>query len=66
MANVPCLTGCGVFAAECAIGALPNPASFEKIPLAIPNLIAFDTAKPATPPVNAVGEKACPTTDANT
>ena len=32
----PCLTGSFVFAAAAAIGAVPSPASFEKIPLATP------------------------------
>ena len=36
MATMPCLTGFLVRAAACAIGALPRPASLEKMPRATP------------------------------
>ena len=55
---VPCLMGLFVFAAACAIGELPNPASFEKIPRDTPNLIAIHTDAPAKPPEAAVDENA--------
>ena len=54
IAIAPCLGGFFVFAAACARGALPKPASLEKTPLAIPNLIAIRTVAPAKPPVAAV------------
>jgi len=40
----PCLAGESFCAAAAAIGALPIPASLEKIPLAIPFCIAMITA----------------------
>ena len=55
---VPCLMGLFVFAAACAIGELPNPASFEKIPRDTPNLIAIHTEAPAKPPDAAVDDNA--------
>ena len=54
----PCLMGLLVFAAACAIGELPNPASFEKTPRETPNLIAIITVAPANPPEAAVVLKA--------
>ena len=50
MATSPCSTGSFVCAAACAIGALPKPASFEKIPRATPKRIAAHTVAPAKPP----------------
>ena len=47
IATRPSLIGEFVFAAPCAIGAIPIPASFEKAPLLIPNIIS----DPNTPPV---------------
>ena len=58
MAIVPCLTGLFVIADAWAIGALPKPASFEKIPRATPNRMAAQTAAPAKPPVAAIGVNA--------
>ena len=54
IAIVPCFTGLLVFAAAWAIGALPNPASLENTPRAIPNLMAIKTVAPANPPVAAL------------
>ena len=48
----PCLAGESFCAAAAAIGALPIPASLEKIPLAIPFCIAMITA-PKAPPATA-------------
>ena len=45
----PCLAGSSTVAVHAAIGALPRPASFEKIPLAIPFCIAIIMA-PSAPP----------------
>ena len=60
MLTSPCLTGSFVCAAAAAIGALPRPASFEKIPRATPFCIATNIL-PTTPPVIAFGEKAATT-----
>jgi len=49
----PCLTGSFVLAAAAAIGALPRPASFEKIPLATHYCIATIIA-PSAPPAIAI------------
>ena len=55
----PCLTGSLVLAAAAAIGAEPRPASFEKIPLATPDLIDMSiTEKPAAPPAIGLRPKA--------
>ena len=48
----PCLTGSVVCTAAAAIGALPIPASLEKIPRAIPFCIASIIA-PRAPPATA-------------
>ena len=48
----PCVAGESFCAAAAAIGALPIPASLEKIPLAIPFCIAMITA-PKAPPATA-------------
>ena len=48
----PCCPGESVSAAAAAIGALPRPASLEKIPRAIPFCIAINTA-PSAPPAAA-------------
>ena len=48
----PCLTGSEVWAAAAAMGALPRPASLEKIPRAIPFCIATRMA-PRAPPAAA-------------
>ena len=50
IATSPCSTGSFVWAAACAIGALPKPASFEKIPRATPKRMAAQTVAPAKPP----------------
>ena len=47
-----------VFAAACAIGELPSPASFEKTHRETPDLIAIITVAPANPPEAAVVLKA--------
>ena len=52
MDTSPCATGSSVFAVAAAIGALPSPASLEKIPLAIPFCIATRIA-PSVPPAAA-------------
>ena len=49
----PCSTGSFDFAAAAAIGALPRPASFEKIPRAIPFCMATMMA-PRVPPAAAL------------
>ena len=49
----PCLAGSSVCAAAAAIGALPSPASLEKIPLAIPFCMATIIA-PSAPPAAAL------------
>ena len=54
IAIVPCFTGLFVFAAACAIGALPSPASFENTPLEIPYCMARAIADPAKPPATDV------------
>ena len=46
MAILPCFVGLLVYAAACAIAALPRPASFEKIPLANPQRIASQMDAP--------------------
>ena len=63
---IPCLTGLFVFAAACAIGELPSPASFEKTPRATPYLKAIQTVAPAKPPVAAVEVNADVTIKLNT
>ena len=50
-----CLAGIFVFAAAAAIGAEPSPDSFEKTPLATPNLIAAAIVAQANPPPAAIG-----------
>ena len=52
MLTRPCLTGSCVCAAAAAIGALPRPASLEKIPLATPFCIATSIL-PVIPPATA-------------
>jgi hypothetical protein len=54
----PCLAGSFTFAAAAAIGTLPRPDSFEKIPRAIPILTASITPAPRKPPLAAVHAKA--------
>ncbi|MMZ58315.1 hypothetical protein D1872_202880 [compost metagenome] len=54
----PCSAGHLVLAAAAAIGALPNPASLAKIPLATPLRIASIIVAPANPPVADVVENA--------
>ena len=49
METRPCLAGISTCAAAAAIGALPSPASLEKIPRAIPFCIASIMA-PRAPP----------------
>ena len=56
----PCRTGSLVWAAAAAIGAEPRPASFEKMPRAMPFCMAMVTL-PTTPPVTAAGLKAART-----
>jgi hypothetical protein len=58
MATVPWATGSSDCAAAWAMGALPSPASLEKMPRATPNWMAATTVAPAKPPAAAVGEKA--------
>ena len=58
MAIRPCSTGSSVFAAACAMGALPRPASLEKMPRATPKRIAAQIVAPAKPPVAAEPENA--------
>ena len=65
MATSPCSTGSFVFAAACAMGALPNPASLEKMPRATPNRIAAHTVAPAKPPAAEAPLKALSTMVAN-
>ncbi len=60
MQTSPCRTGSLVFAAAAAIGAEPRPASFEKMPRAMPFCIAMKT-DPTTPPVTADGLNAART-----
>ena len=60
----PWRTGSFVFAAAAAIGAEPSPASFEKIPLAIPFCIAIPIAA-STPPAAAFAPNAYSTIVAN-
>ena len=60
MLTRPWRTGSLVCAAAAAIGALPRPASLEKIPLATPFCIATSML-PTTPPVIALGENAAST-----
>ena len=62
MAIVPCLTGSSVRAAACAIGALPSPASLEKMPRATPMRSAISIVAPAKPPPAAWPVKALLTT----
>src|SRR5690625_244486 len=50
--------GLSVLAVACAIGALPKPASLEKMPRATPNRIAAHTVAPRKPPVAEIGVKA--------
>jgi len=57
METRPCLTGSSVWAAAAAMGALPRPASLEKIPRETPFFI-LRNMEPITPPVAALGEKA--------
>ncbi len=54
----PCFAGSFTFAAAAAMGELPRPDSFEKIPLAIPILTASITPAPRKPPLAAVPVKA--------
>ena len=60
MQTRPCRAGSFVFAAAAAIGAEPRPASFEKMPRAMPFCIAMKIV-PTTPPVNALGLNAART-----
>ena len=54
----PCWNGCFVSAFACTIGAVPNPASLDNIPLAMPICIAIIIEAPAKPPTAGAGEKA--------
>ena len=56
----PCCAGCEHFAAAAAIGADPSPASFEKMPRAMPFCIAMNI-EPMAPPVTACGLNAAST-----
>ena len=60
MLTRPCLTGSFVLAAAAAMGALPRPASFEKMPRATPFCIAMNIV-PTAPPVTAFGANAAST-----
>ena len=60
MHTSPWRVGSFVFAAAAAIGAEPRPASFEKIPRAMPFCIAMKMV-PTMPPVNAPGLNAART-----
>jgi hypothetical protein len=57
MVTNPCLTGSFVLAAAAAMGALPRPASLEKIPRAIHFCMATNTV-PTAPPARADPVKA--------
>ncbi len=58
MAMLPWRAGWSVCAEAWAMGALPRPASLEKMPRAMPKRIASFTAAPAKPPAAAVPVKA--------
>ena len=58
METSPCSTQESVLAAAAAIGALPSPLSFEKIPRLIPFCIAITIVIPVPPPKTAWGVKA--------
>ena len=53
METSPCSTQESVLAAAAAIGALPSPLSFEKIPRLIPFCIAITIVIPVPPPKTA-------------
>ncbi len=57
--QIPCLKGCSVLAVAWAMGAVPNPASFESMPRDIPVCMALATVAPANPPATGAGDKAC-------
>ena len=59
------VTGCLVWAAAAAIGALPRPDSLENTPRATPMRMPIITLAPKNPPEAAVGVKACLTTRAS-
>ena len=48
--NTPCTAGLFTSAPECAIGAVPHPASFETIPRVTPTDTTLDSVKPNIPP----------------
>ena len=56
--HIPCLIGWSVWLVAWAMGAVPRPASFEKIPLASPHLIEIKIPEPVAPPAKAFGLKA--------
>ena len=58
MPMVACVMGELVEAAACAMGAVPSPASLEKMPRAMPMRMASMMEAPAAPPCAADGEKA--------
>ena len=60
MVTRPCRVGSLVCAAAAAIGALPRPASLEKMPLATPFCMAIIMA-PSAPPATALAPKALAT-----
>ena len=64
METRPCSAGISACAAAAAIGALPRPASFEKMPRAIPFCMAISMA-PIAPPETARIPKALCTTVTN-
>ena len=56
--HIPCLIGWSVWLVAWAMGAVPRPASFEKIPLASPHLIEIKIPEPAAPLAKDFGLKA--------
>ena len=54
----PCAAGCFVSASACAMGAVPQPASFENNPRVIPYLILLHSKNPPIPPIDASGVNA--------
>ena len=66
MAIFPCFVGLLVFAAACAIAALPRPASFEKIPRANPQRIASQMDAPIPDSVSKALRIIRPTASGNT
>lgn len=58
MPQHPCAAGCFVSASACAMGAVPQPASFENSPRVIPYLMLLHNIKPPIPPTDASGVNA--------